>query len=145
MPKFFQHPATAALSACACRCENRADPHGTTLSVKAPDAARIDILPFPKKSWGAIVPSPSRGRLGWGWVISPHSTPSPHPATRYWRSQPFAGAGVRRPFPPRLLRNAVSWPPPYTTGVIKLPLRAANHAYSVRRSAGVVHPPPASG
>jgi hypothetical protein len=33
----------------------------------------------------------------------------PHPATRYWRSQPVAGA--RRLLPPRMLRNAVSKPP----------------------------------
>ena len=54
----------------------------------------------------------------------------PHPATRYWRSQPIAparstpvgapslcddpsaaGAGARRLLPPRMLRNAVSKPP----------------------------------
>ncbi|MDO8466111.1 MAG: hypothetical protein Q7S46_12815, partial [Gallionella sp.] len=40
-----------------------------------------------------------------------HHDVVPHPATRYWRSQPFAGAGVRRPFPPLMLCNAVSWPP----------------------------------
>lgn len=32
-----------------------------------------------------------------------------HPAGRYWRSQPIAGA--QRPRPPRMLRNAVSKPP----------------------------------
>jgi hypothetical protein len=35
----------------------------------------------------------------------------PHPATRYWRSQPIVGAGVRRLLPPQMLRNAVSKPP----------------------------------
>src|SRR3989338_2631380 len=51
--------------------------HGTTLSVKAPDAAQIDILPFPKKIVESYRPFPFKGRLGWGWVLSPHSTPSP--------------------------------------------------------------------
>jgi len=39
-----------------------ADTHGTTLSVKAPDAAQIDILPFPKKIVGSYRPFPFKGR-----------------------------------------------------------------------------------
>src|SRR3989338_3566327 len=55
-----------------------ADTHGTTLSVKAPDAAQIDILPFPKKIVGSYRPFPFKGkaRMGMGYFATFNPIPT---------------------------------------------------------------------
>ena len=55
------------------------DPHGTTLSVKAPDAAQIDILPFPNKIVENYRPFPFKGkaRMGMGSFATFNPIPTP--------------------------------------------------------------------
>ena len=65
----------------------RSDSNGTNLSVKNTRCGTNQhIFQHPKKAGEATVPSPSRGRLGWGWVLSPHLT-HPHP------NPPLEGGG----------------------------------------------------
>src|SRR3989338_532529 len=52
--------------------------NGTNLSAKIPDAARINTHSTASEKREEFVPSPSRGRPGWGWVLLPH-LPHPHP------------------------------------------------------------------
>ena len=51
--------------------------HGTTLSVKAPDAAQIDILPFPKKIVESYRPFPFKARMGMGSFATFNPIPTP--------------------------------------------------------------------